>query len=139
MRALALVSLIALSSAIVSATPHPYIGSAGVILVCLEDGTGVGGACIPPGHIVPGPDGTVTFTIDDDVNPLVSGFVCQDVNADAICGDEGEAAAPICGSATVALEPGFEVFVFVDGPIAGSLNTCGALFSGGVKGTVDHT
>jgi len=123
------------------AAPHRYVlGDDGILVVCSSDALGfdVGGVCIAPGEIVGNPSGGVTFTIDDDVIEHVSAFVCEDANADSLCGGPGETAVVFCDSATIFASGTGEVLFVLDGPIGGGpiFTTCGTPYSGGVSGLI---
>lgn len=127
------------ASTLVAATPHEYAGSSGgAFVLCNPTGSGpdVGGVCIPPGHIAPG---TVGLAIVDDLFTPASGFVCEDVNANAICGDGPDTAIAFCGS-TSFLYHGGPLFVQPDDPVFGGpvLSVCGTT-SFGTHGFVFHT
>lgn len=110
----------------------------------------VGIVCYRGGHITPNANGQATISITDSITSPLSGFVCQDLDADDLCGEGGqlELSVQFCGSATITdvahgdvWVPQAPLLIFIDGPLFGNLlaSSCGTTYSGGFAGTVDHS
>lgn len=160
MRLLATASLVFLA-ATAAADPRTYTGVTdqlysvgfGSLAVDCSDaplGLNPGFVCFPSGHIQPDAGLTASVIIRDELMGAVSGYYCQDLNGDSICGGGGEFDERFCAALTlfhvdagtpeVNWNPSFAVRVYVDGPLAGSplLSPCGSQASVGVIGTVEH-
>jgi hypothetical protein len=107
----------------------------------------VGGVvCFPGGHITPTAQGYAAVGIKDHVLAVTSGWACQDLNADLVCGGTDELGEPFCESTPIAVwwgwAPAAPLVVFVDGVVAGAAlaPSCGFLgVSAGSSGVVNHS
>lgn len=127
------------------AHPHSYVGSNDTrmpIAGCPDPFLGPGYVCFRAGEIVADVDGGATFTIADDNLSPTSGYYGQDTDGDGSI-DTGTAAI-FCGSPSITSgvnwDEGFDIYVFIDGPVHGSpvFSVCGTM-SAGTGGFVDHS
>jgi hypothetical protein len=111
--------------------------------VCIT-GFGVGVACLPAGDVQPyRSDGAAYVEIWDDWTFPVAGFVCQDTNADGLCGGGGELGLFFChftwieeGSNWIQSQ---HLYVFIGGSSTAS-TFCGlGNVATGTQGYVDHS
>jgi hypothetical protein len=149
MKYLVAAAMVVATLGVVSADPHEYVNVTGDQFV-LCDSTGAtisqGGVCWDGGHIVPDAAGQATLSLTDDLFSPVSGYYCQDVNADTTCGDSaaGEPSAIFCGALTVTdgsdWSSGGLTMLFADGAVFGNpvLSACGTL-SASVHGFGNHS
>lgn len=107
----------------------------------------VGQVCFPAGHIAGSSEthSAIVYINDDAIQPT-SGFYCQDLNDDFLCGNVGDYAEEFCGNIelrwdgpTANWEHGLPVFIFPDGPVQGSLIGPCARVSTATVGVVAHT
>lgn len=103
---------------------------------------GVGVVCFAGGHIWADDQGKGSVSISDAVFSPMTGFACQDLDSDNLCGEVGsELSEPFCGAATLGngdlWEPAGMLFVFIGG-LTTSQDYCG-IFHAGVEGTVSHS
>jgi len=109
------------------------------------DESGPGFVCFPAGEVC---CSWPRLEIFDDINLAVSGFYCQDFNADSVCGDDGsfggivEPGERFCMSITLdggIWNSNYDVYVFIDGPLSGLFSSaCGPTIIQGTHGFVFH-
>lgn len=134
-------SLLALGPAMVAAHPRNYVNTGlepAPLLTCLDSAPfegldynpvqlllghvvrvldpyapDVNGSCWRAGHIQPGPDGTVTFSLHDAVQGEVGACLAQDRDGDGqICPDADDVEVLFCNQVTVAAGAGPHAFLF---------------------------
>jgi hypothetical protein len=151
---------------------HPVSGvpSAVSITECAPDGLGgpgtpnLGAIRFCAGHLVPNVAGQATLSISDDLISPTSGVYCQDLNANALCGERDpvtniatEPRKLVCNSVVLSTpidltpriswdtknwSPANDVLLFVHGQGNGNVvaNTpcVGSVVSGGTHGFINH-
>jgi hypothetical protein len=133
------------------ADPHNYVqaGLGDFLVVCDNPSLGLpglGGVCIPGGHVRPDASGDAVLTISDLLRSPVSGLYCQDQDGSGVCGDDADPFIHFCNSLLIESgldwTPALPIQVRIDGPVFGSplLSPCGSLLpSLGTIGSVSHT
>lgn len=155
--ALGTMTALALVASLSAAHSRAYVASE-VLGLCFTDGgdlqdvPSVAGTCWNGAHVAADSNGQATVSVTDAAVSPVGAFVCQDLNADVLCGGDGELSTAFCGSATLTntANGGLwddataeSLWIFVNGPVSGVLDAaaptqCGT-FSSGTTGTADHS
>ena len=93
----------------------------------IDESNWLGYVCYPAGHLTPPGNRSVVLLLEDIVSGVpVQGFVCQDADANLVCGDGNDFWRPFCAETVIEPSPAIDfslpTYVF---PEAATLIDCG--------------